>query len=201
MQYHQSSEPWEHQALLKSRLVAGNASKFWYEEIKNGIQEKVYAWQYPKDLASQIHHLRMRKEKLISGESEKRKNLKEGRGGLMDVEFMVQYLQLIHGRKDPDLQTPETLQALENLGRFGFLESEEVQILKEGYTLLRLIENGLRLIYDDTKNLLDFDRIDQELILMLLNRHGYEVIDLVQTVSKATQNIRETYHRVMTKGF
>ena len=201
LQYHQSSAPWEHQALLKSRVVAGKASKSWLDEIQTEIQTKVYAWNYPKDLASQIHHLRMRKEKELAGESDRRKNLKEGRGGLMDVEFIVQYLQLLHGRDEPSLQTPETLQALVHLGRFGCLETEQVQLLKEGYTLLRLIENGLRLIYDDSNNMLEFDRIDQELFLMLLNRHGYEVNNLYQTVDQATKNIRDTYQRVMTQGF
>ena len=143
----------------------------------------------------------MRKEKELAGESDRRKNLKEGRGGLMDVEFIVQYLQLLHGRDEPDLQTPETLQALVHLGRFGCLETEQVQLLEEGYTLLRLIEIGLRLIYDDSNNMLEFDRIDQELFLMLLNRHGYEVNNLYQTVNQATKNIRDTYQRVMAQGF
>ena len=119
----------------------------------------------------------------------------------MDVEFIVQYLQLLHGRYEPELQTPETLQALEHLGRFGCLEKEQVQLLKEGYTLLRLIENGLRLIYDDSNNMLEFDRIDQELFLMLLNRHGYEVNNLYQTVDQATKNIRDTYQKVMNQEF
>ena len=82
------------------------------------------------------------------------------------------------------MRTTETLEALENAGKHGLLNQDQVSILSEGYRHLRLIENGLRLLYDDSTNMLDFDRIDQPLILMLLKRHGYETEDLFKTVEK-----------------
>ena len=105
--------------------------------------------------------MRSRKEKELSAETDKKRNLKEGRGGLLDVEFMTQYLQLVHGRDIPEMRTTETLKALENAGKHGLLNQDQVSILSEGYRHLRLIENGLRLLYDDSTNMLDFDRIDQ----------------------------------------
>jgi hypothetical protein len=62
-----------------------------------------------------------------------------------------------------------------------------------------LIENGLRLLYDDSTNMLDFERIDQQLILMLLKRHGYETEDLFQIVEKTTTSIRQTYSEIMKR--
>ena len=217
-QYHQNSQAWEHQALVKGRVVAGastirsenkrsgmdqifhsGSKRGWFREVESGIQDVVYDWEAPKDLASQIHHLRTRKEKELSGETDKKRNLKEGRGGLLDVEFLTQFLQLVYGRELPQMRTTETLIALENAGNLGLLNQVQVRSLSEGYTLLRLIENGLRLLYDDSTNMLDFERIDQQLILMLLKRHGYETEDLFQIVEKTTTSIRQTYSEIMKR--
>ncbi|MEC7563639.1 MAG: bifunctional [glutamate--ammonia ligase]-adenylyl-L-tyrosine phosphorylase/[glutamate--ammonia-ligase] adenylyltransferase, partial [SAR324 cluster bacterium] len=214
--YHRNSQAWEHQALVKGRIVAGASTQLeseglietidefskpgWFEEVESGIEQAAYEWEIPEDLASQIHHLRSRKEKELSAETDKKRNLKEGRGGLLDVEFMTQYLQLVHGRDIPEMRTTETLKALENAGKHGLLNHDQVSILSEGYRHLRLIENGLRLLYDDSTNMLDFDRIDQPLILMLLKRHGYETEDLFKTVEKTTSSIRQVYSEIMERA-
>ena len=119
---------------------------------------------------------------------------------MLDVEFLTQYLQLVHGRDIPEMRTTETLEALENAGKHGLLNQDQVSILSEGYRHLRLIENGLRLLYDDSTNILDFDRIDQPLILMLLKRHGYETEDLFKTVEKTTSSIRQVYSEIMERA-
>ena len=214
--YHRNSQAWEHQALVKGRIVAGATTQLesdglietigefskpgWFEEVESGIEQAAYEWEIPEDLASQIHHLRSRKEKELSAETDKKRNLKEGRGGLLDVEFLTQYLQLVHGRDIPEMRTTETLKALENAGKHGLLNQDQVSILSEGYRHLRLIENGLRLLYDDSTNMLDFDRIDQPLILMLLKRHGYETEDLFKTVEKTTSSIRQVYSEIMERA-
>ncbi|MEC7087122.1 MAG: bifunctional [glutamate--ammonia ligase]-adenylyl-L-tyrosine phosphorylase/[glutamate--ammonia-ligase] adenylyltransferase, partial [SAR324 cluster bacterium] len=214
--YHRNSQAWEHQALVKGRIVAGASTQLesdglietigefskpgWFQDVESGIEQAAYEWEIPEDLASQIHHLRSRKEKELSAETDKKRNLKEGRGGLLDVEFLTQYLQLVHGRDIPEMRTTETLKALENAGKHGLLNQDQVSILSEGYRHLRLIENGLRLLYDDSTNMLDFDRIDQPLILMLLKRHGYETEDLFKTVEKTTSSIRQVYSEIMERA-
>ncbi len=197
LRYHQTSRPWEHQALIKGRVVGGDAQEHWHTEVESGLRNTVYSWDPPEDLSEQINHLRLRKEKELSGDSDSRRNLKEGHGGLLDIEFLTQFLQLKHGREVEKLQIPETLKALEQLGDCGVLNLEQVATLREGYMFLRLIENGLRLLYDDSTNLLDYDSIEQETILMLLKRHGFEVEDLKNTVNRVTGDIREVYNTVM----
>ena len=75
----------------------------------------------------------------------------------------------------------------------NLLNKEDAQTLRYNYKLLRLIENALRLIYDDSTDLLDFKKVKTETILKLLKHHGYEVYDLKETLEKVTKNIREIY--------
>ena len=193
LKYHRNSKPWEHQALIKGRVIGGRGEAKWFKEVEEGIRSAVYEWIPPKDMNAQINYFRLRKEQELSGENENRKNIKEGRGGLLDIEYLTQALQLKYGRNYPQLRRPKTLDALQELGELNLLNKEDAQTLRYNYKLLRLIENALRLIYDDSTDLLDFKKVKTETILKLLKHHGYEVYDLKETLEKVTKNIREIY--------
>jgi len=193
LKYHEKSQPWEHQALIKGRVIGGTGEAKWFKEVEDGIRSAVYEWIPPEDMDAQIHHFRLRKEQELSGEKENRKNIKVGRGGLLDIEFLTQALQLKYGRDYPQLRCPKTMDALLELGELNLLDQEEAQSLRYNYKLLRLIENGLRLIYDESTDLLDFEKVQTETILQLLKHHGYEVSNLRETVEKVAQNVREIY--------
>ena len=81
----------------------------------------------------EIHHLRMRMERELSGEDETRFNLKKGRGGLVDIEFLTQMLQLAHGYRHPELRRRETLRALTALNEHNILKKREYKLLTDGY--------------------------------------------------------------------
>ena len=83
--------------------------------------------------------------------------------------------------------------ALRELGKLALLEKEEAESLQYNYKMLRLIENGLRLIYDESTDLLDFEKIREYTIIQLLNNHGFKATNLRQTVETATNNVREIY--------
>ncbi len=195
LKYHEKSQPWEHQALIKGRVIGGSGETQWIQEVEKGIRSAVYDWMPPEDMNEQIHHFRQRKEKELSGEKENRRNIKEGRGGLLDIEFLTQALQLKFGRNYPQLQCHRTLDALSKLGELDLLIKEEAESLQYNYKLLRVIENGLRLIYDESTDLLDFEKVKAETILQLLKHHGYEFTNLRETVETVTQNVREIYLR------
>ena len=142
---------------------------------------------------ARINHLRQRKEKELSRESKHQRNIKEGRGGLLDVEYLTQALQLKHGRLCPQLQNPKTMEALRELSKNSIIKKQESKVLQKNYIFLRLIENGLRLIYDDSTNLLDFKRVQQTTILQLLKLQGYSVKNLQEAVESATIEIRNIY--------
>jgi glutamate-ammonia-ligase adenylyltransferase len=193
LNYHDNSEPWEHQALIKARVIGGSGSSEWFQEVKDVLHRAVYEWHPPTDLNARINHLRQRKEKELSRESKHQRNIKEGRGGLLDVEYLTQALQLKHGRLCPQLQNPKTMEALRELGKNSIIKKQESKVLQKNYIFLRLIENGLRLIYDDSTNLLDFKRVQQTTILQLLKLQGYSVKNLQEAVESATIEIRKIY--------
>ncbi len=197
VRYHESSQPWEHQALIKGRLVGGVGGPEWTQEIQGHLEHAVYEWTLPEGLREQITHLRLRKENELSGETKTRRNLKEGRGGLLDIEFLVQYLQLLHGRPHPELRTPQTLEALHTLGQLGLLTPEEAQALAQGYRLLRLVENVLRLLYDESTNTLNLEQLPEDVLMPMLRRQGYETENLPQLLLDSTETIRSIYERVM----
>ncbi|MGY8700671.1 MAG: [protein-PII] uridylyltransferase family protein, partial [bacterium] len=193
LKYHEKSQPWEHQALIKGRVIGGKGEAKWFQKVEDGIRSAVYEWIPPEDMNAQIHHFRLRKEQELSGEEDNRRNIKEGKGGLLDIEYLTQALQLKYGRDYPQLRCPKTMDALRELGELNLLNKEEAQSLRYNYKLLRLIENGLRLIYDESTDLLDYEKVQTETILQLLKHHGYEVSNLRETVETVTQNVRGIY--------
>ena len=195
-EYHRNSQPWEHQALIKARVVGGDEDPAWREQIRQLLCHSVYEWSPPEDLAQQIAHLRQRKELELSGETLQQRNLKEGRGGLLDIEFLTQYLQLQHAQAHPVLQTPRTLSALEALEQQQLLSAEESHLLRNAYRWIRMIENYLRLFYDESVNTVNLVTMQQGPLEQLLRRHHQTSDDLVQELEKVTAAVREVYERI-----
>jgi glutamate-ammonia-ligase adenylyltransferase len=92
----------------------------------------------------------MRMERELAGESENRFNLKKGRGGIVDIEFLTQMLQLAHGMRHPSLRRKETLKALQALKDERILKRNEYTVLAEGYLFLRRLDHRLRLTRDQS---------------------------------------------------
>jgi glutamate-ammonia-ligase adenylyltransferase len=142
------SQLWERQALLRARHVAGD------ERIFDEIREKVlvpvvYGRREDRAaLAAEIRRMRERMEAEISQESSRGKNPKTGRGGLVDVEFAAQFLQLAHGHEHPEIRSGTTPVALRLLRQAGLLREAELEALAEGYDFLRRVELRLRIVHD-----------------------------------------------------
>ncbi len=137
---------WERQALVKARAVAGEVA---YGERLLGTALAPLVWErpLPEGAAEEIHRLRMRMEREVAGESVDRLNPKTGQGGLVDVEFATQYLQLLHGAAVPAVRQPGTLEALAALAACGKLRREDAAQLREGYLFLRRVESRQRLVH------------------------------------------------------
>ncbi|MBF0277849.1 MAG: hypothetical protein HQM13_08665 [SAR324 cluster bacterium] len=196
--YHLSSQPWEHQALTKGRLVGGDQDEAWMRTVEKSIAKTVYEWTPPSDLKQQIFHLRERKEKELSGETERRKNIKEGYGGLLDIEYLTQYLQVCHGPKIPELRITRTLLLLEQFRLNQILDPETARELIKGYTFYRLLESYLRLLCDTDTNILDFDNLLTDKLVLFLHHHGFSVTDVFETYCQTCNKIRQIYLKFMT---
>jgi glutamate-ammonia-ligase adenylyltransferase len=139
---------WERQALLKARHVAGDAALFERAEREVLAPAIFRHGADPTALGPAIAAMRRRLEAEASGEGRGEKNPKTGYGGLVDIEFAAQYLQLLHGATHPELRTPSTPEAIARLGEAGFLSPADARLLAEAYRYLRRLELRLRIVHD-----------------------------------------------------
>lgn len=149
--YHRKeAQLWERQALTKARIVLGE--EILHDSITEIVRHTVYNSGLGPGDKEEIHRLRMRMENEIAKESAGSYNIKTGRGGIVDVEFVVQYLQLLHGRTFPDIRSPNTLVALKGMKACAIVTEQDAATLLDGYKFLRRLENMLRIIHDYSMN-------------------------------------------------
>ncbi len=188
--YHQSSaQAWERQALTKARVVAGSAE--FARRVSETTARIVYERPLPEDLRREIYRLRGRMETEIAKEGEELLNIKTGRGGMVDVEFLAQYMQLLHGQAHPELRQPNTLRTIEALMSLGLLSREAAEALSNGYKFLRRLENKLRLVHDQSINEIATERAS---LLKLARRLGYP-----ERPRRPDEVLRADYARITEK--
>ena len=197
--YHRTeAQVWERQALTKARVILGN--EVLSDSINDVIRFAVYGNEHTMDIRAEIHSMRMRMENEIARESSGMFNIKTGRGGIVDIEFIVQYLQLLHGRNAPDIRSPNTLAALKAIVASGIFPTEDAQVLQRGYKFLRRLENRLRIINDCSMN----DLGGSQSYLNKLARHmGYDSKlknpgnDMMIDYEKVATEVRNIYRKVL----
>lgn len=140
--YRRWAKTWEFQALLKARPIAGDP------ELGRSYVEALdpMVWQActRDDFVGEVQAMRARVVENIPSDQRERE-LKLGRGGLRDVEFAVQLLQLVHGRTDDTLHSGNTLVALAALSERGYVGRDDGANLAASYRFLRLLEHRLQL--------------------------------------------------------
>jgi glutamate-ammonia-ligase adenylyltransferase len=136
-------ETWERIALIKARGIAGS------RELAYDFLRLHQPFIYPKsstpDLLEEIAKIKHRIERDIVGTEKLERDVKLGRGGIRDIEFIVQTLQLIHGARHPFLQEPNMLKALRALRELDLLASQEVLALDNAYRFLRRVEHRVQI--------------------------------------------------------
>ena len=198
LDYHRKeSQIWERQALTKARVVLGDESLA--GQMQEIIRHTVYGATIDDDGRQEIHRLRMRMENELAQETDSRYNIKTGRGGMVDVEFAVQYLQLREGCRSPELRTTSTVVALKEISTLGLLPEGSAQTLLSGYKFLRKLENRLRIIHDYSANDLSGTRIYLD---RLARRMGYDPklknpgVALISDYEEVTGKIRAVFDRL-----
>src|SRR5438128_1988841 len=136
-------ETWERIALIKARGIAGGRELAY--EFSRQHQSFIYPKSTTRDLLDEIAHIKHRIERDIVGTANLERDVKLGRGGIRDVEFIVQTLQLIHGARNPFLQEPSMLKALRALRELDLLPHDEVLELDNAYRFLRRVEHRLQI--------------------------------------------------------
>ncbi len=140
--YERWAKTWEFQALLKARPVAGDAAlgRVYYEAINPMVWEASRRDGFVADVQAMRRRVL---EHIPSNQAERQ--IKLGSGGLRDVEFAVQLLQLVHGRNDPAIRAPTTLSALAALTKGGYVGREDGASLHEAYKFLRTLEHRMQM--------------------------------------------------------
>jgi glutamate-ammonia-ligase adenylyltransferase len=192
------SQLWERQALLRARCVAGDVRLF--EQVLAGvILPVVYA--RPTSLASlaaEIRRMRERIQEEVGKESTRGKNPKAGKGGLVDVEFAAQFLQLAHGHLNPSIRTPSTPVALQRLREAALLREAQYDVLLKGYDFLRRLELRLRIVHDYT---IDHLPESGHALTVLARRLGYHGEDpgarFLAEYDRVTEQVRLAFDEVV----
>ena len=178
--YDNTAEVWERQALTRARVVAGDI-----EHLGNQFLEIAHTFCYGAALTSEeiakIVHTRQRKEAQATRRTSTRRrrggkaptstvNVKSGYGGLVDIEFVVQTLQLVHGGGETSVRVQNIPLAIERLHKIGVLTESQREGLGEAYQFLRRVENALRIVHDRALDALPKNRAE---LGQLARRLGY----------------------------
>ncbi len=147
LQYYDTlGRTWERQALIKVRPIAGDL------ELGAEFLHKIEPFVWRKYLSyaeiNEIKAIKRRIERKTQQSGTSEREVKTGRGGIRDIEFTVQFLQLLNGGDLPELRQRNTLDALHALEQAGCLTDQEAGILEDGYRFLRKIEHRLQLLFD-----------------------------------------------------
>ena len=190
-----SGAAWERQALLRARFAAGDPEL----GAKAILVAERAAYGDGAAAAAEVHHLRARMERELGREQVHRLDLKMGRGGLLDVEFAVQLLQMQNGA-DPSVHTPDTSVALEALSAGGYLAADDYDALREGYGFLRRLEQRIHVLYGTGSSVI---AVRAPGLPALARRMGYRSQPgapaeeaLLAHYRDVTQNVRGAYERV-----
>ena len=199
--YHeQGGQLWERQALLRARPVAGDPGA---GAAFERLRREILARPLPSDAAAEIHRIRLRMETELAGETRGHRDLKRGRGGLLDVESAVQYLQLRHGGAHPALfDVDRTERQIARLAEFGLLSAEPARALAEGWEFLQRLSSALRIVENRSIADLDTEHGDLDALARRLGyaegaRESSPRNALLRDYARHTEAIRRAYLDVL----
>lgn len=154
------AKTWEFQALLKARVVAGDHRLG--EALLAAAEPFVWPEHLDPDVVAEIRHMKARIEAKPEVVRDGERQIKLGPGGLRDIEFSVQLLQLVHGRGDRSLRQTGTLATLDALVASGYVDPEDAQPFASAYRLLRTVEHRLQLAHERRTHTVPTDPARQE---------------------------------------
>lgn len=187
--YERWAKTWEFQALLKARVVAGDPDVG--EAYRAALDPLVWTAAEREHFVEDSQAMRRRVEENVPP-AEADRQIKLGAGGLRDVEFTVQLLQLVHGRTDPALRSPTTLDALAALSAGGYVGRDHAARLAECYRTLRVLEHRIQLHRLRRTHLMPTSEVELRALARSVGlRDGDAVLDLWRTVRRDVRHLHE----------
>ena len=189
-------ETWERMALIKARGVAGDRELL-YEFIQR-LQPFIFPRTVSSDLMDEIVALKARIEKEIVGLADLHRNVKLGYGGIREIEFILQTLQLLHGAKNAFLQERNSLKTLVSLEQLNILPPDDVRLLRAAYIFLRAIEHRLQIQNEQQTHTLPARR---EAWIGIARTLGYDEVDaFAAALHSHTSAVRSVFDRLLKSG-
>ncbi len=190
--YAQWGQTWERLMLIKARGVAGDT------ELADEFLETIQPFRYPRSLNQRLFREvaaikeRIETEVVRSGELDR--DVKRGRGGIREIEFIAQSLQLLHAGKNPFLQNSQTIPTLEKLVHYKLLTRSDVDELSDAYLFLRDLEHRLQMENNQQTHTIPTERRTRERLAKLM---GYEELSAFEAAkAQHSANVRRVYDKL-----
>jgi glutamate-ammonia-ligase adenylyltransferase len=164
------AQPWEIQALIKATPLAGDAAVG--ETFAAAARAALWDRPLTPDALHSLRALKHRSEDAVARLGIADREIKRGPGGIRDIEFSVQLLQLVHGIADADIRSPTTLTALDQLVGGGYVEADDGEVLSHAYTFLRRVEHMLQIDEERQTHTVPSDRDARRRLARTLGYRG-----------------------------
>ena len=194
--YAKWSEPWEAQALLRADAVVGDV------DLRRRFHELIDPLRFPEggiseDAAIEVRRIKARvdKERLPRG-ADPKSHLKLGQGGLADIEWTVQLLQMRHSAEVEGLRTPRTVEALEAARGAGLLDPSDAALLIDGWRSVSRARNAVALVKGSGSDQLPNDIRDRAAVASILGYPAGATDEMVNDLLRTMRVSRGVVDRV-----
>lgn len=193
--YDLKGRTWERQAFVKARPIAGDLAMG--REFLRQLEPWIYRRYLSRADITGIKALKRRIEHRALREGSDQRNVKTGRGGIRDIEFVIQFLQLLNGGDLPEIRTGNTLVALDRLAQVGCVTMREQAVLQENYEFLRDIEHRLQIMYDLQTHTLPDDEEELRKLALRMGFVGAPEASALETFRKEYKSKTELNRKIL----
>ncbi|HZH89260.1 MAG TPA: hypothetical protein VEX70_01445 [Pyrinomonadaceae bacterium] len=193
--YRAQAQAWELQTLIRSRAAAGTPSL--YARFAEEVRERVYT--HAASVEAALGNVRLAKQKIDRQHSGDARgfNVKLGRGGIREIEFIAQALQLAHGAEDFWLHAPHTLISLGRLADRRLISERERAELSDAYAFLRMLEHRLQMEHGLQTHSVPGEEGRRTLVARRMNFNGQDALaEFNRALELHTTRVRAAYERV-----
>lgn len=192
--YRETAHPWELQTLIRARSAAGAAAI--YTRFAEALRDRVY--RRDETIARALAHVRLAKRKIDRHHGKGHGfNVKLGRGGIREIEFIAQALQLAYGGEDVWLQAPHTLISLGRLSDRSIISEREYTGLSDAYVFLRTLEHRLQMDQGLQTHALPDEPQRRALVARRMHFSGHTALAAFdRALELHTENVHATFRRV-----
>lgn len=188
------ADVWEFQSLTRARVIAGDESLG--QEFMTTCRNLIYEGPLKDDLREKIRDMRKRMESEVCKEDSEFYDIKVGRGGIVDIEFIVQYLKLLYGAKYPVIRVTNTVLSIELLYKEGLLSKSNFSVLKKAYTFLRTLESRLRIVHNMPSHLLPKNPERLTSLAMRMNYKDSKRLSAAERIIKEYESMRKNVRAI-----